>query len=292
MKLIVVTVVLFLGLAGLAIMQVNTANNLHALEAKLALVQSEQSKSRETIEAEAAKLGEAAATAEVERQKALDSVRDEVVQARRQVQGVAGKVKEETQKSVEELASRVHSNEAKLQENQDANVRVADEITGLKQATNTAQSNINAVSSEVSAVKTDVASTKSRLETTIASLGRVTGDMGVMSGLIATNGKEIDALRQLGDRNYTEFTIFKSNEPVRLADISVLLKNTDLKTNRYTIELQVGDHKVEKKDRTVNEPLQFYTDGDRRPHELVVNVVGKDQIVGYLAIPKVAASRP
>jgi hypothetical protein len=114
----------------------------------------------------------------------------------------------------------------------------------------------------------------------------------VLSGLIATNAKELDALRQVGERNYTEFTIFKRKDPVRLADISILLKNIDLKNSRYTIELQVADRKIEKKDRTVNEPLQFYTDHDVQPHELVVNQVGKDQIVGYLAIPKVAATRP
>ncbi len=77
---------------------------------------------------------------------------------------------------------------------------------------------------------------------------------------------------------------------MRLADISVLLKKTDPKSNRYTIELQVGDRKLEKKDLTINEPLQFYADRDNRLHELVVNQVGRDQIVGYVAIPKAAAT--
>jgi chromosome segregation ATPase len=228
----------------------------------------------------------------VERQKALDSVRDQMKEANRQVQGVAGRVKEDAQKSVEELAARVNSSEAELKETQDNNARVASEISGLKQAASTTQSSISAVSTEVNVVKTDVANTKSRLDSTIADLRRAAGDMGVMSGLIATNAKEIEALRQLGDRTYTEFTIFKRKEPVRLGDITVLLKNVDPKSSRYTVELQVGDRKIEKKDRTVNEPLQFYTDRDRQPHELVVNQIGKDQIVGYLAIPKVAATRP
>ena len=141
-------------------------------------------------------------------------------------------------------------------------------------------------------MRTEVASTQSQLERTIADLKRTTGDMGVMSGLIATNAREIDALKQLNDRDYTEFTLYKRKEPIKLDDISILLKKTDVKANRYTLELLVDDRKIEKKDRDVNEPLQFYVGNNRQPHELVVNQVGKDQIVGYLATPKTAAPRP
>ena len=51
------------------------------------------------------------------------------------------------------------------------------------------------------------------------------------------------------------------------------------------------DKKVEKKDRTLNEPIQFYTMSARQPYELVVNNVQKDRIVGYLATPKVQRTR-
>ena len=247
------------------------------------------------IDGDVAKLREAsaqaAATTDAERQKALDEVRDEVEKARRQARGVAGKVKEETLKSVEDLASRVNVSESRLKQHQDADARVATEISSLKQATTSAQSNITDVSTEVKQVRTEVANTQGQLERTIADLKRTTGDMGVLSGLIATNSKEIDALKQLGDRNYTEFTLYKGKEPIKLADVSILLKKADVKANRYTLELQVDDRKIEKKDRQANEPVQFYVGDSRQPHELVVNQVGKDLIVGYLATPKAPASR-
>ena len=44
------------------------------------------------------------------------------------------------------------------------------------------------------------------------------------------------------------------------------------------------DKTVEKKDKTVNEPLQFYV--AKSLYEVVVNQVGKDQISGYLSTPK------
>ena len=213
-RLSLATVVLFAAFAGLFIAQIFTIRSLRSTESRLAAVEADQSKVREMIDGEVAKLHEAAAqaaaTSDAERQKALDEVRDEVEKARRQARGVAGKVKEETMKSVEDLASRVDVSESKLKQHQDAEARVATEITSLKQATTSAQSNITDVSTEVKQVRTEVANTQGQLERTIADLKRTTGDMGVLSGLIATNSKEIDALKQLGDRDYTEFTLYKT----------------------------------------------------------------------------------
>lgn len=290
------TVVLCAAFLGLFIAQIVTIRSLRSTESRLAVVEASQSRVRQMVDGEVAKLDEAAAqaaaTSQAERQKALDEVRDEVEKARRQARGVAGKVKEETMKSVEDLASRVDVSETRLKQHQAADARVATELTSLQQATTSAQANITNVSTEVKQVRTEVANTQSRLERTIADLKRTTGDMGVLSGLIATNSREVDALKQLGDRNYTEFTLYKTKQPIKLADVSILLKKADVKANRYTLELQVDDRKIEKKDRSANEPLQFYVGNDRQPHELVVNQVGKDLIVGYLAAPKVAASRP
>ena len=295
-RLSLATVVLLAGFVGLFIAQIFTIKSLRSTESKLAAVQADQSKVREAIDSQIAELREAAATAaasaDAQRQKALDAVRDEVDKARRQARGVAGKVKEETMKSVEDLASRVNVSESRLKQHQEAEARVVTEISSLKQAATSAQANLTDVSTEVKQVRTEVANTQGQLERTIADLKRTTGDLGVMSGLIATNSKEIDALKQLGDRNYTEFTLYKGKEPVKLADISILLKKADVKGNRYTLELRVDDRKIEKKDRFANEPVQFYVGRNRQPHELVINQVGKDQIVGYLATPKAPASRP
>jgi len=291
-RLSLATVVLFAAFAGLFIAQIFTIRSLRSTESRLAAVQADQYKVRDVIDGEVAKLHAASASADAERQKSLDEVRDEVEKARRQARGVAGKVKEETLKSVEDLASRVNVSESRIKQHQDTDARVASELTSLKLATKSAESNISDVSTEVKQVRTEVANTQGQLERTIADLKRTTGDMGVLSGLIATNSREIDALKQLGDRNYTEFTLYKGKEPIKLADISILLKKADVKANRYTLELQVDDRKIEKKDRQANEPLQFYVGASRQLHELVVNQVGKDLIVGYLATPKAPASHP
>lgn len=150
---------------------------------------------------------------------------------------------------------------------------------------------VGGVKTDVDGVKNDVASAKSTLDQHTADLKRVTGDMGVMSGLIATNGKDLDALRALGERNYYEFTLTKGQKSTRVGNITVALKKVDAKRNRYSVDVQADDKLVEKKDRTINEPVQIYVGGSRQPDEIVVNQVNKDGIVGYVATPKVILSR-
>jgi len=139
----------------------------------------------------------------------------------------------------------------------------------------------------VTGVKGDVATTRSQLEKTVAELKRATGDIDGHSVLIATNGKELAALKALGERNFIEFTIHKQKQSQKVGDVAILLKNADPKKNRYTIELTADDKTTEKKDRGVNEPVQFMTSKAKQPYELVVNDVKKDTIAGYLSVPKV-----
>jgi hypothetical protein len=129
------------------------------------------------------------------------------------------------------------------------------------------------------------------MDGTLSDLRTVRGDLGLQSGLIATNAKELSALRALGDRDYIEFDLPKTKNPQRIGDVSILLRKSDEKRNRYTIELIANDKTVEKKDRNINEPVQFYLARARRPYEIVVNEVRKDRIVGYLAAPKLRAAR-
>ena len=115
--------------------------------------------------------------------------------------------------------------------------------------------------------------------------------IGEMSGLIATNSKQIQTLRDLGDRNIYEFTIARKAGAQKVGDIQVTLEKADPKRNRFSLQLLADDKRVEKKDRTINEPVQFYTARARQPYELVVNEVQKDKVVGYLAIPKITTAR-
>jgi chromosome segregation ATPase len=185
--------------------------------------------------------------------------------------------KSASDKQAEELRAQLESDQQ----------QVTGQIATLKDATASADTKIQDVSTDVGNVKAAAASTQEGLNQTSAELKRVIGDMGTMSGLIATNADELKILRALGERNYVEFHINKKQATQKVGDIAVALKSADPKRNRYTIELTADDQRVQKRDKTVNEPVQFYTSKSKQPFELVVNQVKKDEIVGYLSVPKV-----
>ncbi len=211
----------------------------------------------------------------------VEALQTQLQEQRAAAERAVGQAKVDAQKKVELLQQKVQSEQQKQQQ-------VIDQV---KQTADTATTKLNDVSTDVGTVKTDLGNTKSELEQTVANLKRVTGDVDSHSSLIATNGKELNALRALGEKNYVEFTLPKSKKPQKVGDIQVELKKADTKHNRYTLDVFADDKKVEKKDKTVNEPVQFYTSKSRQPYEIVVNEIRKDTIVGYLATPKVQNNR-
>src|ERR1700676_1040350 len=167
--------------------------------------------------------------------------------------------------------------------------KLASQLTAVQTESN---EKIGAVATEVGGAKKDIEATKTDLETTKSKLERATGDMGVMSGLIAHNRDDLDELKRRGDRNYYEFKVTKSKTPQRVGPVQVTLNKSDQKKGKYTMTVFVDDRSIEKKDKTAGEPVQFYLKGAARmaPYEIVVFHVGKNDITGYLPTPKDAGS--
>jgi chromosome segregation ATPase len=242
-------------------------------------------KFRESTLTEISNLREASSATTASNRKHLETMREELEAARRQAAMAVGQAKTEALKRAEQLTSALAA-EQKRQE-----ARMTSQISEVREATNDANTKLGEVKTDVTAVKSDVASTRAELDKTIADLKKVNGDMGVMSGLIATNGHELAALKQLGERNYFEFDLKKTKAPQKVGDVAVLLRKTEPKKNKFTLDVIADDKRIEKKDRSINEPVQFYVAKAKQPYELVVNEVRKDQIIGYLATPKVQQTR-
>ncbi len=249
-----IIVLLFIGLAVAL-----TANVYQFVRAEQVSRQVEQL--RLSTQNQIAKLNDSATAALEENQQRLEALKN-------QVQGATAATLQQAKSEVRRTSSQLsHSLEQKHQE-------AMNQLSDLKENT----------SSKIDQVSGD-------LEKTGTDLKRVMGDLGVMSGEVATNSKQLATLRELGERNYFEFDLSKTKEPQRVGDIRVLLKNADPKHNRFTVAVYADDKVVEKKDRMINEPVQLYVAGSRQPYEIVVNQVKKNEVIGYLATPKMRTPR-
>jgi chromosome segregation ATPase len=242
-----------------------------------------------TTEKQIARLSEATTTILEQRLQAQnEELKAELKGTHDSANAAVSKARMEAQQQTKALTAKLEEQKSQISEQlaqiHDANEAADSKLTAVS-------TKVSDVSTDVTAVKADVVSTQAGLQKTGAELARVNGDLGMLSGLIATNAKELSALRERGDRNYFEFSLSRSDANKKVNNIALTLKKADPKKNRYTVAILSDDKLVEKKDKTINEPVQLMVAGNREPYEIVVNRVNKDQIIGYLSTPKVTTKQ-
>ncbi len=248
-------------------------------------------KTHDALMSELSNIRDASSVNTASQTRHLETLKEELEASRARLhdeaRSMSSQAKAEAIANNERMAKELQAEQAKAQQ------QVSSEINDVKQTATAANAKIADVSTDVGTVRSTVAQTQAQLDKTIADLKSTKGDLGVQSGLIATNASELQALRRLGERNYFEFKLGKEAEkkPARVGDITIQIKKVDPKHNKYTINVMADDKLYEKKDKNANEPVQFYTSKAKQPYELVVNQVQKDTIVGYLSTPKETAAR-
>jgi hypothetical protein len=185
----------------------------------------------------------------------------------------------------EEIIRREQAQEANSQRLESAQKQTAQQVSAVSSA-------VSDVKTDVGGVKNDVAKTQSDLANAVSQLTSMKGDLSGHSSLIARNHDELELLKHKGDRNFYEFTLVKGQKkPV--GTVSLELKKADAKKNKVTLVVYADDKSYEKKDRNLNEPLQFYAGKDPMLFEIVVNSVSaKNTVTGYLSVPKNAPVPP
>ena len=233
---------------------------------------------QEIIQGEIDTLKENSTVLSAASRKHMEDLREELDNRSRQLSQAASQAKREALTYADEQSKRLEAEQQKSAQ------QLNSSISDVKTATDSVNAKVADVNNDVAGVKTDLSSTKADLNQTKSTLQHVAGDLGVTSGLVATNGQQIEELRRRGERDIVEFSLKKQKNMQKVADISLRLEKTDPKRNKFTVVLVADDKTTEKKDRNINEPLQFYV--SKSLYEVVVNTVGKDQINGYLSRPK------
>jgi len=256
---IAVVFVAAFGLIGYLLYAGNSART--ALQAELAQANSKQAVLAVQIDQVNSRVAELKGQLEVTTQK-LGFTQAELAQARALAQNIRQTQKESDEKLTAQIG----------QVKQDADTKIGQ------------------VSTDLTGAKGDITATKQDLEATKAKLTSTVGDLGVQSGLIARNQEELEQLKRSGERNIFELHLTKSKTPTHVGPIQVRLTKTDPKRFKYTLLVTADDKTIEKKDKTADEPVQFYIRNVPKPYEIVIFDVTKDKINGYLSTPKDAGS--
>ena len=141
------------------------------------------------------------------------------------------------------------------------------------------------VNEEISTVKDSVASNQKELIQTLEKLTALGVRVSEQGNMIATTSEGLDELIRRGKREYVTFDFLKKKR-AHVGAISVELRKADTKRQRADLHIFVDDRKMERKNINVNTPVNFYVGTEKVHYELVINQVLKDQIKGYVSVPK------
>ena len=231
-------------------------------------------------------------TAQADAAKKNQALADEIDKANTRIAELKGQLDVTSNKlglTQDELA-RARSLAQTIKKDQDtSDAALRQQIGAVQTDTNT---KIGQVNTALNGTQTDLNSTKADLEATKGKLTTAMGDLGVQSGRIAKNEDEVEALKRLGERDIFEFTLTKTKQPQHVGPIQLQLTKIDAKHYKYTLNVLADDKNIPKKDRTVDEPVQFYVNGVHTPYEIVVFDLSKDQAKGYLSTPKPQGGSP
>lgn len=229
----------------------------------------------------------------------LSTAQAELADAKQQDTQLAASLRETDARlkvATDELGKSVGLTQKELDQRAQAIVAKEEDLETAEKQTaqqvNNVSNEVTTVQTDVGGVKTDLSKTQGDLATTINELQSVKGDLSSTNSVIARNHDELVLLEHKGDRNFYEFTLDKGQrKPV--GTVSLELKRTDAKRNKFTLDIMADDKIYEKRDRNVNEPLQFYSGKDQALYEIVVNNINsKNEITGYLSTPKNAPVPP
>ena len=253
----IVIVILLLGIAGLGYAAYTSHQEFQQLQSDLATSNSHADVLSKQLDETNSRVAQMRGQLDVTSQK-LGLTQDELARART-------------------LAQQIQ------QQQQDSDAKLASQIGQVQQESD---QKIGQVSTDLSGAKTDIVSTQKDLADTKTKLTLATGDISGQGVLIARTRDDLDALRRLGERNIFDFNLTKSKQPQHIGPIQAKLQSTDPKHFKFSLTLIADDKTIEKKDRNVDEPMQFYVAHSRVPYEMVVFEVSKDRVTGYVSTPK------
>ncbi len=228
----------------------------------------------------AQKVGESSITSQLSRLKTeLAGTQEAVGSTQAEFKKTASQIQAEGQRTKHELSKALSAKADASQVEAQVQAAKSEAESKISQV----NTEVGGVKSEVSVVKTDLENTRRDLEGTQRQLVDV---RDTLSAAVAKNSSELAQLRLKGERDYVEFTIPKKNQLTKVEDIRLILTKTDQKKGKFNMKIVVDDNQLEKKDRFINEPIQFLVGQNRIRYEIVINWVQKNQAGGYLSIPK------
>jgi hypothetical protein len=117
-------------------------------------------------------------------------------------------------------------------------------------------------------------------------LADVVGVVGTQQSELSQAREDLNQLLAQTRRTAMSFELRRGGTRQKVGPVSLLLKAINPKTQRYSVCVYLDEQCIELKDRAVDEVVVFELTRNSAPLELVATKIVRDQLVGYLEVPK------
>lgn len=117
-------------------------------------------------------------------------------------------------------------------------------------------------------------------------LADMAGQVGSQSVQILRSQDELNELVNRTEMEAIPFELLRGSNPTPVGPVALVLKSTNPKKQSYTVCVYVQPTCVELKDRMIHEVVQIVATRNSTPLEIVATRIVKDEILGYLEVPR------
>ena len=217
-------------------------------------------------------------------EKRLAQTEETNAQLRGQLSVVAGRLQltPEDEAEAQRIAERVRGMDAQQIAKLDADLRseISAKASASELDTKVSNADLEKVAAksrkQVAAVRKEVDKAKKDMEATVSDLNK----------RLERNQQEVELLRTAGQHSDYDFALNGRGAKTTLAGVTIVLQDSNLKKNQFSMTLLFGPTRLVQKNRSLDEPIFFYRPNDTSPMELVVNQLAKHRVSGRLIVPK------
>lgn len=146
------------------------------------------------------------------------------------------------------------------------------------------QDRLDAQGKQIEVTRDAVAKTRDDLQDKIAAAN------AELTGSITRTHEQVARLAKAEEPSYYRFTLSPAKEFQKVGPVQVELRKVNARRASFDLSLMVADRQLDRKHVNLDEPVWISLNDGQQPAELVVTQIDKDQVEGYIRVPKTGAA--
>jgi hypothetical protein len=136
------------------------------------------------------------------------------------------------------------------------------------------------------ALQSDKIANREAWQATTNRVAEIQGQVGTQGVQILQSQDDLNQLLARAEMDAIPFELLRGASPQQVGPVSLFLKSSNPKTQRYTLCAFAQSTCIELKDRSLHEVVQFVASRNSAPLGIIATKIMKFQILGYLEVPR------